>query len=171
MGIVRAVRKAARERGYKPGLGTFRFDCKYLYNFTLTNLAKISPYGVTNVMHKLRGVKIGKDVFIDRTTYIDEVYPHMVQIDDMAGVAPRAIILAHSKPGEYLESYLGKVKVEKVHIKKGAFVGVGAIVLPGVTLGEGAVVSAGSVVTRSVPDHALVVGNPAKIITQLKKRG
>ena len=48
--------------------------------------------------------------------------------------------------------------------KDGCSVGAGAVILPGVTIGEGAVVGAGCVVTSNVPDHAVVVGNPSKII-------
>ena len=49
-------------------------------------------------------------------------------------------------------------------MKKGAHVGLGANIIQGVTIGEHAVVGAGAVVLNDVPDHAVVVGNPAKII-------
>jgi maltose O-acetyltransferase len=56
----------------------------------------------------------------------------------------------------------------KTAVKKGAWLGYRAIVLPQVSyIGEGAVVGAGAVVTKNVPDHSIVVGNPAKIIRQL----
>lgn len=51
-----------------------------------------------------------------------------------------------------------------VLIKKGAWIGAGATVLPGVCVGRYAIVGAASVVTRDVPDYAVVVGNPAKVI-------
>ena len=51
-----------------------------------------------------------------------------------------------------------------VHVKTGAWIGSGSIVLPGVTIGAHAVVGAGSIVTRDVGDYAVVAGNPAKII-------
>ena len=52
----------------------------------------------------------------------------------------------------------------RVRIGRGSFLGFGAIVLPGVTLGENAYVAAGAVVTTDVPDHTLVVGNPARAV-------
>ena len=53
---------------------------------------------------------------------------------------------------------------EKVIVKKGASIGANATILPGVVIGERSMVGAGSVVTKNVPDNAVVVGNPAKII-------
>jgi acetyltransferase-like isoleucine patch superfamily enzyme len=52
-------------------------------------------------------------------------------------------------------------------VKKGASIGANATILPGLTIGEGAMVGAGSVVTKDVPAHTLVVGNPARIIRAL----
>ncbi|WP_305829795.1 acyltransferase [Photobacterium leiognathi] len=57
--------------------------------------------------------------------------------------------------------YQGHSKSKSVRIKKGAWIGANAIILPGVTIGEGAIVAAGSVVTKSVNDRTLVAGVPA----------
>ena len=54
-----------------------------------------------------------------------------------------------------------------VHIKRHAWVGAGAIVLPGVTVGENAIVGAGSVVTKDVAANTVVVGNPAKPVHRI----
>ena len=56
-----------------------------------------------------------------------------------------------------------------IHIKKGAWIGANATILPGVTVGEYAVVAAGSIVTKDVPDYTVVAGNPAKIIKELDR--
>jgi hypothetical protein len=53
---------------------------------------------------------------------------------------------------------------QKTTVEKGASIGANATILPGITIGEGAMVGAGSVVTRTIPPHAVVVGNPARII-------
>jgi acetyltransferase-like isoleucine patch superfamily enzyme len=58
---------------------------------------------------------------------------------------------------------------KRVRIEDDAWIGAGAIVLRGVTIGCGAVVGAGAVVTRDVPSHAVVVGNPAHVVRHLKK--
>ena len=56
-----------------------------------------------------------------------------------------------------------------VHIKQGAWIGANATILPGVTVGKYAVVAAGSIVTKDVPDYTVVAGNPAKVIKELDK--
>jgi len=170
MSLLKSIITAAREHGHR-NIFTYLYFCFfYIFNYFLTVLVTIAPYGAVNILHKLRGVKIGKKVFIDRTTYIDEVYPYLITIEDCAGVAPRAVVLAHSKLGEYLEPYLGPTTSKKVKICKGAFVGVNAVVLPGVTIGEGSVVSAGTVVNKDVPPHTVVAGNPMQVIVKLEKR-
>lgn len=55
-----------------------------------------------------------------------------------------------------------------VHIKKNAWIGAATTILPGVTIGENAVVGAASVMTKDVPDNAVVVGNPAKVIRTIE---
>lgn len=57
-----------------------------------------------------------------------------------------------------------------IHIKKGAWIASGSIVLAGVTIGENSVVGAGSVVKHSVPDYAVVAGNPAKIVKYVNRK-
>lgn len=59
------------------------------------------------------------------------------------------------------------ITCKPVHIKKNVWIGVNATILPGVTIGENAIVGAGSVVTKDVPDNAVVVGTPAKVIKYL----
>lgn len=57
---------------------------------------------------------------------------------------------------------------ELVVIKRGAWLGANVIVLPGVTIGENSVIAAGAVVTKSIPDHVMAAGVPAKVIKSLK---
>jgi len=61
-------------------------------------------------------------------------------------------------------------KVEKTTVKRGASIGTGATILPNVSIGENAIVGAGSVITRDVPANAVVAGNPAKVLRYLKLR-
>ena len=62
-------------------------------------------------------------------------------------------------------------KVVPVLVKQGASIGSGAVVMCGVTIGQSAVIGAGAVVTKDVPDHAIVVGVPARVIGDIRKRG
>ncbi|HHV72868.1 MAG TPA: acyltransferase [Clostridia bacterium] len=91
-----------------------------------------------------------------------------ITIEDGVVIGPRVSILSanHNYDGVSLE-YLPfdqKVVLQPVKIEQNVWIGYGSIIVPGVTIGEGAVVAAGSVVTRDVPSCAVVGGNPARII-------
>ena len=126
-------------------------------------LAWFAPHkGLRVYFHKLRGVKIGKNVEIGYFCIIDNVYPNMVEIEDNVTIAAMSIILAHDNSMYY--SHGGDVRFGKVVIKKNAFIGVHSVILPGVTIGEGAIVGAMSLVNRDVPPNTIVAGIPARII-------
>lgn len=55
----------------------------------------------------------------------------------------------------------------QVVLKKGSWIGANAIILPGVTIGINSVIGAGSIVTKSIPDYCIAVGNPAKVIKRI----
>lgn len=94
-------------------------------------------------------VNIHTGCFLEMATIEDDVAfgPHVVLTDDLHPRCPR------------FEECVGGVK-----IKKGAKIGANVTILPGVTIGENALVGSGSVVTKDVPSRAVVVGNPAKVI-------
>ena len=119
-------------------------------------------------LHRLRGVKIGKGVFIGAEVFIDDAEPDLVVIEDDVTIIARAALLAHGYYPEHLRQYLAEAAGRQgVTIRRGAYVGFGAIVLPGVTVGEEAVVGAGAVVTHDVPPRALVLGVPGKVVRML----
>lgn len=114
-------------------------------------LARILP-GATTLrvfLHRMRGVKIGKGVWIGYDAIIETSHPELVSIGDGAAIGIRATIIAHNRESR------------SVKIEDDAFIGIGAIILPNVTIGKGAVVTPGSVVSRSVPPMTVVQGNPA----------
>ena len=104
--------------------------------------------------------KIGKNVFIN----FDCVFLDLggINIEDNVLIAPKVSLLTegHSIEPENRQS----LTVGKIHIKKNAWIGAGATILQGVTIGENAVVAAGAVVSKDVPDNAIVGGIPAKFI-------
>ena len=114
-------------------------------------LARIGPGAETLRvwLHRARGVRIGKNVWIGYDAIIDTSRPYLVTIEDGASIGMRVTIIAHFR------------ETTGVKIGRNAFIGPGAIILPNVTIGEGAVVTAGSVVSKSVPPMTLVQGNPA----------
>ncbi|TET91150.1 MAG: acyltransferase [Methanomassiliicoccales archaeon] len=126
--------------------------------------AMLGPLSKMRVFfHKLRGVNIGNDVEIGYHVIIDNVYPERVTIEDGATIAARTTILAHDESALY--TGIGEEIVRNTRICEGAFVGVHSVILAGVTVGRKAIVGAGSVVIKDVPDNARVAGVPAKQIS------
>lgn len=128
-------------------------------------LAILALYGpgaeTTRVrLHRLRGVKIGSGCFIGTDVIIETAFPHLVEIGDRVDLGMRTTIIAHQQ-GEVAEEGRPSVRIED-----DVFVGPGAILLPHVTIGQGAVVTAGSVVATSVPPLTMVRGNPAEPVAR-----
>lgn len=132
-------------------------------------LAMYAPHNKLRIpFYKLRGIKIGKDVFIGPGVFIEEARPELVDIEDGVNIAPRVTIVTHDSSFHVIDSKL-PIKRGKVVIKKGAFIGAGSIILPGVTIGEKAIVAAGSVVTKDVPPYTIVAGIPARKIGDINE--
>ena len=156
--------------GYKGHIGIVRLYLRQLCNWALQTLAKMCPHPALTVMlQRARGVKIGKHVFIGSGVNIDDVYPHLVTIEDYVSIGMNTMIFAHSNPTcslEVKQKYYPR-KVAPTTIKKGAWIPPGCIILAGVTIGENSVVGAGSVVIRDVEPYTIVAGNPAKLVRRL----
>lgn len=126
----------------------------------------------------LNGAKIGVDCNIcahtliendvilgDRVTVKSGVYLwNGLRIEDDVFIGPNVTFSndLYPKSKVYPESFLMTV------VKKGASIGANATILPGITLGQNCLVGAGSVVTRNVPDNAVVAGNPARILRYIE---
>ncbi len=115
-----------------------------------------------------KGVKIGKNVYLGYDVNIDSAYPELVEIEDHARIGIGAIILAHSRPADAWMKHLGE-QVAAVRIRRHASLYAGAIVMPGVTVGEYAIVREGAVVTADVPPFTVVAGSPARVIDELPR--
>lgn len=116
--------------------------------------------GLRAAFHRLRGAKIAKTAEIGYFVIIDNLYPEKVIIEAESTVSARTTILAHDESKAYTGQ--GRELVAETRIERGAFIGVHCVVLPGVTVGRGAIVGAGSVVTRNVSPGAVVAGVPAR---------
>ena len=116
-------------------------------------------------LHRMRGVKIGKNCGIARDAILETAYPNLISIGDGSYIGIGVIITGHFRDEPPMKDRFKKETVS-VNIEKDVLIGPGSIILPHLTIGEGSVVNAGSVVTRSVPPHMMVQGNPAKPVAR-----
>ncbi len=122
--------------------------------------------GSTNLriwLHRMRGVKIGSPAFIGYGALIETAYPQLVTIGNNVEIGIRSTIIAHFK---YDLNNSKNKKAPYVKIEDDVYIGPGVIILPNVTIGKGSVVSAGSIVFKSIPPQTMVQGNPAKQIAR-----
>jgi acetyltransferase-like isoleucine patch superfamily enzyme len=111
----------------------------------------------------ITGIEIGNDVMISwGCTVIDNDAHSILSTERVEDVKQWKRGLDNGEIGFYKD--WSKVRSSKIVIKSKAWIGFNSIILKGVTIGEGAIVGAGSVVTKDVPDFAVVAGNPARVI-------
>lgn len=124
------------------------------FHRVLQEIARIAP-GARSVrvkLHRWRGVKIGPGAWIGYDCVLETSKPHLISIGANVIISVRAMLIAHFRGAEGIK------------IEDDVFIGPGAIILPNVTIGRGSVVTAGSVVSASVPPMTVVQGNPARPI-------
>ena len=108
-------------------------------------------------------LKIGNNVFINSNSLL--MARGGITIEDDVMMAANVQLLSNNHD-EYDRQVL---TCKPIHIKKGAWIGAGASILPGVTIGEYAIFGAGAIVTKDVGDYEVAVGVPAKIVKTLDK--
>jgi len=113
--------------------------------------------------YRLKGYDIPYSAIIEGSVLLDKLYPRGIHIGENTLVGGGATILSHDhckRVGNnqpfLIDTFIGK----------NCFIAVGAIILPGVKIGDEVIVGAGAVVTKDVPSNTVVVGNPAKIIRE-----
>lgn len=142
---------------------------KYAYSsFILEplNLKKLRA-----ICWKWMGCNIGKNVLIGHSVSIDYGNTNLIHIEDEVIITNNCTLLCHRrdlstyKKGDsaYNLPYIKR----PIILRKGCQIGMGSIIMPGVEIGEGAIIGAHSVVTKSVPSWTVAAGSPAKIIKEL----
>lgn len=105
-------------------------------------------------------VTIGAHCHVNFQAWVDRY----VTLEDNVGIGHRTFLLTFNHDSSDPEGrWLGELSFKPITIGRGAWVGAMVFVLPGVSCGRGSIIGAGSVVTKDVPDHVLVVGNPAEV--------
>lgn len=148
------------------------FLLKYVMHSWL--LSPILPRKVRPWVLKKIGCHVGKDIFIGDSVKIDSGHADMIYIEDHAHIAGGTRLLCHQRD---LRDYkvgddYAKLpyRLGEIHLKKGSLVGMESFVMPGVTIGEGAIVGAFSLVTHDIPAWTIAVGRPAKVVKQIPRR-
>lgn len=151
--------------------GKIRYGFRFLFRFFLDKIiffCPIKPW--RTVMHRWRGVEIGKGVYIGHEVMFDRVFTDQISIGDNTSVGDRTIITAHANiPSDTILKKLYPRKISKTRIGKGVWIMPNVIIIPGVVIGDESVIATGSVVTKDVPPRTLVGGVPAKILKDLEK--
>ncbi len=148
------------------------FLLKFLMNSWI--LSPISPRKLRPWILKKLGSNVGKNVFIGSNVWIDSGHADMITLEDHVHIAGECTLLCHQRNLSiyHIGDDYAKLgyRIEKIHLKKGCLIGQRTMVMPGVTIGEGAIVGACSLVTKDIPAWTIAIGQPAKVVRYLSER-
>lgn len=135
----------------------------------------VPPFSVEYGIH----IRLGKWVFVNKgATFLDSSF---VTIGDHAAIGPNVQFLTVTHPvkpeerfkptsGNEFPPFEVSCIAKPITLGRESWIGAGVILMPGVSVGEGTVVGAGSVVTKSLPDRVVAIGSPARIIRSVDAR-
>lgn len=130
---------------------------------------KIRPW----VLRKI-GCHVGKDVFIGDSVVVDSGHSDLIYIGDRAHITGGCRLLCHQR--SLLHYRKGDdaaklpYKLGEIHIGKGVMIGMESLIMPGVTIGDGAIVGAFSLVNKDIPEWTIATGRPANVVKQIPER-
>ena len=148
------------------------FLLKFFMNSWL--LSPLEPRKLRPWVMKKIGCHVGKDVFVGDNVRIDSGHADMIYVGDHAHITGGCRLLCHQRDlrdyrvgddAAKLPYHLGEI-----HIGKGVMIGMESLIMPGVTIGDGAIVGAYSLVTKDIPAWTIATGRPAKPIKEIKQR-
>lgn len=145
---IRAV--ILRSIGFQLGPGTIVFG-----------MPKISGQG--DIYHHLI---IGHHVGINISCFFDLI--GTISIGDYTGIGPEVMMITGTHDIGPAAKRVGPPRAEPIVIGKGVWIGARCTIMPGVTIGDGAIIAAGSVVSKDIPPNVMAGGNPARVLRKLK---
>ena len=162
--LLKTTKMSAKEHGYN---SVIWFGLIRLKDHWFNNWSMHMPWGgFRKWLQRKRGVKIGENVHWGTNVVVDYPYPNFVVVEDGASISGNNYLLAHCKPLDYHRNCTDSY-VAPIIIRKNVWLAINVTVLPGVEIGEGAIVSAGSVVSKDIPPFTVASGNPAKVVADL----
>jgi acetyltransferase-like isoleucine patch superfamily enzyme len=132
---------------------------KVVKNFIVIQIARYTPFlPVKNWLYRtFLGMKVGEHTAFALMVMLDIMFPEKIRVGENSVIGYNTTILAH----EYL---IKEYRLGDVEIGSGVMIGANTTILPGVVIGDGAIISAGTLVHRDVPEGAFVGGNPMRVI-------
>ncbi|MFA7684735.1 MAG: acyltransferase [Syntrophales bacterium] len=143
--------------------------CMYSVILSPLNYRKIRP-----MLWRWMGCKVGKNVFIGYDVWVDFNNAHLIEIGDGAHITNRCLLLCHQR--DLSSYYIGDdstklpYKKGKIVIEKNVMIGMGTLIMPGVSIGEGSIIAVGSVVTKDIPSWSVASGRPAVVVKQISSK-
>jgi acetyltransferase-like isoleucine patch superfamily enzyme len=133
----------------------------------------VPPSFVKSFLYRCAGIRVGRRVFIGESAYfVDGFQPGLIRLHDEAVLSPKVIVVAMAVPGDsFLQREYNVIRTGPVTIGEGAWIGAGAVILPGVQVGRGAIVGANAVVTRSIGELEVWGGCPARFLKRVEEYG
>lgn len=137
-------------------------------------LEPFAPRKLRPILIRKMGCHVGKNTFFGDYVRMDTSYADMIYIGDYTHITSGCRLLCHQRD---LTNYcvgdnaaeLG-YKTGEIHIGKGVMVGMETMIMPGVTIGDGAIIGAGSIVTRDIPAWTVATGRPARVVKEIPVR-
>ena len=111
-------------------------------------------------------MRLGEDVHLPASTWIDTSQCYLISIGDHCGFGEQCLLLAHDAQ---MDEFLDAARIGRIVIHPSCHIGARTVVLPGVEIGPRTIVGAGSVVTRSLPPDTVCVGAPARPVATLEE--
>lgn len=115
------------------------------------------------------GIDLGRHVYVGTETWLDDQFPELIRIKDEVVISFRVTVVVHDDARRTDRVEPGQLQgtVAPVILRRGCYLGAGAVILPGITVGENAVAAAGTVVTNDMPAGRIVAGVPACVIRDI----
>ena len=156
--------------GLKGGFGRIKLRSKILHSWLLHKSAfsSINSSWVIR-LQRSRGVEIGENCHFSPYVLIDLIYPNMIHIGNNVTIGSNTMIFAHYNPtaNKLLKENGYPREVKQVTIDDGAVLGPGSIITMGTSIGKNSIIGAGSVISGTIPDHSVVLGNPGRVIKKI----
>ena len=137
-------------------------------------LEPILPHRLRPALLRAIGCKVGRRVCVGDFVRVDLHHADRVIVEDDVYIASGVRLLCHKR--DLSKYYVGgdsnmlKYKLGTIHLCSRCHIGMDSFVMPGVTIGEGAIVGAGSLVTKDVPAWTIATGRPAKVVKEIPHR-